>query len=180
MATGSGKTVVMAMLISWAFCNRGRVPGDTRFPAAALVVCPNLTVKERLQVLRPDQAGNYFEMFDIVPSQLMPELQKGKVLVTNWHLFAPESPHVESGRSYTVVNKGEESPEAFARRVLEDLHEHAPLMVLNDEAHHAYRPAPVGENERLTADDRAEREEATVWISGLEPHPAGVRHPLLC
>jgi acyl-CoA synthetase (AMP-forming)/AMP-acid ligase II len=107
-------------------------------------------------------------MFDIVPSQLMPELQKGKVLVTNWHLFAPESPHAESGRSYTVVNKGEESPEAFARRVLGDLHEHAPLMVLNDEAHHAYRPAPVSEKERLTADDKAEREEATVWISESE------------
>jgi type III restriction enzyme len=168
MATGSGKTVVMAMLISWAFCNRGRVPGDTRFPAAALVVCPNLTVKERLQVLRQDQTGNYYELFDIVPSQLMPELQKGKVLVTNWHLFAPESPHAESGRSYTVVNKGEESPEAFARRVLEDLQEHAPVMVLNDEAHHAYRPALVGEDERLSADDRAEREEATVWISGLD------------
>ena len=51
MATGSGKTVVMAMLIAWAFCNRGKVPSDERFPAAALVVCPNLTIKERLQVL---------------------------------------------------------------------------------------------------------------------------------
>jgi type III restriction enzyme len=153
-------------LISWVFCNRGRVPGDTRFPGAVLVVCPNLTVKERLQVLRPELAGNYYEAFDIVPSQLMPELQKGKVLVTNWHAFALESPHAEGGRSYVIVNKGEESPEAFARRILGDLYEHAPLMVLNDEAHHAYRPAAV--DTALNADEKAEREEATVWVRGLD------------
>jgi type III restriction enzyme len=168
MATGSGKTVVMAMLIAWAFCNRGRVPGDARFPAAVLVVCPNLTIKERLQVLRPDQEDNYYTAFDLVPSQLMPEVHKGKVLVTNWHQFAPASPHSEGGKSYIVVHKGEESPEAFARRVLGDLYDHAPLMVLNDEAHHAYRPAHVAETARLTADERAEREEATVWVSGLD------------
>ncbi len=168
MATGSGKTVVMAMLVAWAFCNRGRVPGDERFPAAALLVCPNLTVKERLQVLRPDDPQNYYAAFDIVPSQLMPELNKGKVLVTNWHLFAPESPHVEGGKSYVVVDKGEERPEAFARRVLGDLYDHAPIMVLNDEAHHAYRPAPLGDDSKLKAFEKAERDEATVWIAGLD------------
>jgi type III restriction enzyme len=169
MATGSGKTVVMAMLIAWAFCNRGRVPGDERFPSAALVVCPNLTIKERLQVLRPDnEDGTYYDEFDLVPSQLRPLLNAGKVLVTNWHRFAPESPHSEGGRSYVVVNKGEESPEAFARRVLGDLYDRAPIMVLNDEAHHAYRPAPVEETARLSATEKAEREEATVWIAGLD------------
>ena len=168
MATGSGKTVVMAMLTAWAFCNRGRVPGDDRFPNAVLVVCPNLTIKERLQVLRPEEVTNYYEAFDIVPSQLMPEMKKGKVLVTNWHLFAPESAHSEGGKSYTVVNKGDESPEAFARQRLGELFERAPVLVLNDEAHHAYRPAPVGEAEKLTAAEKAEREEATVWISGLD------------
>lgn len=168
MATGSGKTVVMAMLIAWAFCNRGRVPGDARFPNAVLVVCPNLTIKERLQVLRPENADNYYEAFDLVPAQLLPEIRKGKVLVTNWHWFAPESPHSESGKSYAVINKGEESPEAFARTRLGELYERAPIMVLNDEAHHAYRPAPVGEDEKLTAAEKTEREEATVWISGLD------------
>jgi hypothetical protein len=58
MATGIGKTVVMAMLTAWTLGNRGKFPGDIRFPAAVLVVCPNLTVKERLQVLRPDVAEN--------------------------------------------------------------------------------------------------------------------------
>jgi type III restriction enzyme len=169
MATGSGKTVVMAMLIVWAFCNRGRVPGDERFPVAALAVCPNLTIKERLQVLRPDnQGGTYYDEFELVPSSLRPLLNAGKVLVMNWHQFAPESPHSEGGRSYTVVNKGEESPGAFARRVLGDLYGRAPIMVLNDEAHHAYRPAAVAETTRLSAVEKAEREEATVWIAGLD------------
>ena len=140
MATGSGKTVVMAMLLSWAFCNRGRMPSDDRFPAAALILCPNLTIKERLQVLRPDVASNYFEQFAIVPATLLPELQQGKVIVANWHQLALESAHAEmsSGKktSFKVVNKGEESPEAFARRVLGELYNRAPIMVLNDEAHH--------------------------------------------
>lgn len=168
MATGSGKTVVMAMLLAWAFCNRGRVAGDERFPAAALAVCPNLTIKERLQVLRPDHEKNYYDEFDLVPSQLRPLLNAGKVLVTNWHQFAPESEHHESGKSYQVVNKGKEGAEAFARRVLGDLYEAGPLMVLNDEAHHAYRPALVEESAKLSAEEKAEREEATVWISGLD------------
>ncbi len=97
MATGSGKTVVMAMLISWTLCNRGRFPSDERFPSGVLVVCPNLTVKERLQVLRPDNPGNYYAEFDLVPTTLRPLMQDGKVLVTNWHVFAPESEHSEGG-----------------------------------------------------------------------------------
>lgn len=169
MATGSGKTVVMAMLIAWAFCNRGRVSGDNRFPNAVLVVCPNLTIKERLQVLRTDnQKGTYYDEFDLVPSQLRPLVNAGKVLITNWHQFAPESEHSEGGKSYIVVNKGEESPDAFAKRVLGDLYERAPIMVLNDEAHHAYRPAPLGMKEKLSSEEKAEREEATVWITGLD------------
>lgn len=168
MATGSGKTVVMAMLAAWALCNRGRVPGDERFPAGVLVVCPNLTIRERLQVLRPERADNYYEAFDLVPAALLPELRKGRVLVVNWHQFAPEGEHVEGGRKYDVVNKGPEGAGAFARRVVGDLADRGPLLVLNDEAHHAYRPAPVPDDAPLTREERAEREEATVWVAGLD------------
>ena len=166
MATGSGKTVVMAMLIAWAFCNRGKVPSDERFPHAALVVCPNLTIKKRLQVLRPEDLDNYYDAFELIPTKLRPLLNNGKVLVTNWHQFAPESEHSEGGQTYAVVNKGEETPDAFAKRVLGELYDRAPIMVLNDEGHHAYRPAPT--TERLSADVREERRGATVWVSGLD------------
>ena len=168
MATGSGKTVVMAMLIAWAFCNRGKVPSDDRFPKAALVVCPNLTIKERLQVLRPESSDNYYDAFELMPTKLRPLLNSGKVLVTNWHQFALESPQAEGGSTYSVVNKGEETPDAFAKRVLGELYERAPIMVLNDEGHHAYRPAPIDEKETLSRAEKSERQDATVWISGLD------------
>ncbi|MEN9576213.1 MAG: hypothetical protein RL514_4068 [Verrucomicrobiota bacterium] len=167
MATGSGKTVVMAMLIAWAFCNRGTKPGDPRFPRRALVICPNLTIKERLTVLRPGDPDSYYEKFDLVPSALRPELAKGKVLVTNWHGFNPESEVIKVG-GVTVGKLGAETPEAFAKNRLGDLWDIEPLMVLNDEGHHAYRPAPVGEDVKLTAQEKEDREEATVWVSGLD------------
>ncbi|MCY4558671.1 MAG: DEAD/DEAH box helicase family protein [Chloroflexi bacterium] len=165
MATGSGKTVVMAMLIAWAFCNRGTKPGDPRYPRRALVVCPNLTIRERLAVLLPSDRENYYEKFDLVPPSLRPELAKGKVLVTNWHLLQPQAPELRVG-GLEVGNLGEETPNAFARARLGELWADEPLMVLNDEGHHAYRPAPVGK--RLSAEEKAEREQATVWVSGLD------------
>jgi type III restriction enzyme len=170
MATGSGKTVVMAMVAAWTLCNRGRTPSDDRFPAAILIVCPNLTVKERLQVLRPDVAGNYYDTFGIVPSKLRPHMRADRVVVTNWHAFAPESPHSDGGKNFAVVDKGEEGPEAFTRRILKELGGLGQILVLNDEGHHCYRPKPpaeplIGEEAKAAKEDR---EEATVWISGLD------------
>ena len=167
MATGAGKTVVMAMLVSWAFCNRGTKPGDPRYPRRVLVVCPNLTIKERLRVLRPDDNENYYEKFDLVPSNLRPELAKGKVLVTNWHVLSPESPEIRVGGA-RVGYLGDETPEAFARARLGDLWDDEPLLVLNDEGHHAYRPADRPGSDTLTVDEKTDREQATVWVDGLD------------
>ena len=166
MATGSGKTVVMSMVVAWAFCNRWQNPATTLFPNGVLICCPNLTVKERLQVLRPERPDNYYEAFDIVPLKYRALLQSGKVLVTNWHRFAPESEHVEGGKSYAVVNKGPETPDTFARRVLEDLYDRLPIMVMNDEGHHCWRPAATEED--LAAVEKDEAEEARVWLDGLD------------
>ncbi len=185
MATGSGKTVVMAMLIAWAFCNRGVNRATKEYPSAVLICCPNLTVKERLQVLRPDNPDNYFAAFDIVPVNLRSHLQAGKVLIENWHRFAPESEHKEGDKSYAVVNKGPETPETIARRVLGDLFDHLPIMVLNDEGHHCWRPASpdrrveeVDTAKRgrkradVTREEASELEEeaneARVWLEGLD------------
>jgi len=165
MATGAGKTVVMAMLIAWAFCNRTAVPGNPRFPRRVLVVCPNLTIKERLNVLHPGAADNYYQRFDIVPSSLRPELAKGMVLVTNWHWFNP-APEVVTAGGMVVSRLGEETDEAFARKRLGDLFEDEPLMVLNDEGHHAWRPRDG--NGKLSAEEAAERQTATVWVDGLD------------
>ena len=118
-------------------------------------------------MLRPEDAGNYFDQFDIVPSALRPELAKGRVWVTNWHDFNPKAEELRVG-GVAVGRLGAETPEAFARDRLGELWDDEPLMVFNDEGHHAYRPSPVREGDALTAEERADREEATVWVSGLD------------
>ena len=99
MATGSGKTVVMAMIVAWAFCNRGQNPASTQFPNAVLICAPNITVRRRLNVLRTDQHPNYYDEFELVPAKYRGHLGAGKVLVTNWHAFAPKSEHREGDTS---------------------------------------------------------------------------------
>ncbi|MCP4200951.1 MAG: DEAD/DEAH box helicase family protein [bacterium] len=180
MATGSGKTVIMAMLIAWAFCNRGRNPGTRLYPSGVLICAPNLTVKKRLQVLRPEDPDNYFDEFDIVPSKYRELLGAGRIHITNWHGFAPKSEHSEGGTSYKVVQKGEETPEAFARDRLGELASRLPILVLNDEGHHCWRPNPDKKVEQLEKEAekgktkeekdalKEELEEARVWLAGLD------------
>jgi len=171
MATGSGKTVVMAMVIAWQVLNKLANPQDRRFSDAVLMVCPNLTIRERLQVLLPWHPKNYYVRFDLVPPGLLERLQQGKFQITNWHLFQPK----DDSRSRSVVQRGPESDTAFCRRVLKGLGSKKNILVINDEAHHAYRPAqPLSPEElkRLRKEERMQLEEefreATVWISGLD------------
>lgn len=176
MATGSGKTAVMAMLITWAFLNRARNPANTQFPNGVLVCAPNLTVKERLQVLKPEHPWNSYAYFDLVPAKHRDSLGAGKVHVTNWHGFSPKSEHEEGGTSYRVVQKGEETNDAFAKDRLGHLADHLPILVLNDEGHHCWRPNPAGHSEEvlaaLSTEERKrldeEKEEARVWLAGLD------------
>jgi len=166
MATGSGKTVVMGMVIAWQVLNKLVNPQDRRFSDAVLILCPNLTIRERLQVLLPAHKENYYVRFDLLPSGLLPRLHQGRFLITNWHTLLP----VDDSRSKSVVQRGEESDTAFCRRVLKELGEKKHILVINDEAHHAHRPAPLAEETKkeLTKEEIAEREEATVWVNGLD------------
>lgn len=166
MATGSGKTVVMGMVIAWQVLNKLADPQDRRFSDAVLLVCPNLTIRERLQVLLPWMRGSYYEKFALVPRGLLERLQQGRFQITNWHLFQPR----DDSRSRTVVQRGTESDTAFCRRVLSELGYKQNILVVNDEAHHAYRPAPLPDELRaqLSREEIAEREEATVWVGGLD------------
>lgn len=166
MATGSGKTVVMGMVIAWHVLNKLANPQDRRFSDAVLLVCPNLTIRERLQVLLPWKPNNYYDKFDLVPRGMMERLQQGKFEITNWHLFQPR----DDSRSRSVVQRGVESDAAFCRRVLKELGNKQNILVINDEAHHAYRPAPLPDEQRekLSQEEITEREEATVWVDGLD------------
>ncbi len=166
MATGAGKTVVMGMVIAWQVLNKLANPQDRRFSDAVLLVCPNLTIRERLQVLLPWKPGSYYDRFDLVPRGMLERLQQGRFEITNWHLFQPK----DDSRSRSVVQRGVESDTAFCRRVLKEIGSKQNLLVINDEAHHAYRPAPLPEEVRegLSPEEVAAREQATVWVSGLD------------
>lgn len=177
MATGSGKTVVMAMLIAWSILNKVTDRQNPNYSDAILVVCPNLTIKDRLQVLYPEREGgstgeSYYAKFDIVPSNLRALLTQGKVYVTNWHAFTLQDDTKKRG----VVNRGVESDAAFCDRVLEELQGKNNLLVLNDEAHHAYRITAsekqeedlLGEELESDFSDKEEEERARVWIEGLD------------
>src|SRR5262249_55155311 len=142
-----------------------------------LICAPNLTVKKRLQVLRPDPPDgleSYYDAFDLVPPRYRELLGLGRVLVTNWHGFALKSEHREGDTSYVVVQKGEETDEALARdRLGQDLVDRAPILVLNDEGHHCWRPqggsavlAGVTGEEKKALEDEAE--EARIWLAGLD------------
>jgi len=161
MATGSGKTTAMAMLIAWQVLNKVTYPQDKRFSKSILVIAPGLTVRRRLEVLRTSGAGNYYEEFGLIPPGLHDRLRQAKIVIHNWHLLMPLDP--EDGPR--VVKKGLESDEAFTRRVLDQLATANNIIVINDEAHHAWRDAPKSTVKGLSKD---EIEQATRWIEGLD------------
>jgi len=164
MATGSGKTVVMAMLIAWQVLNKVTYPQDRRFSRNILVVAPGLTVKNRLQVLLPTRADNYYDEFNIVPGGLWDALRQGRVLVRNWHVLSWETEE-QLAKKRSVDKRGPMSNEAYVRDVLQDLARSRNIVVINDEAHHAWRtPA----ESKVRGVRRAEIEEATIWVSGLD------------
>lgn len=168
MATGSGKTIVMAMVIAWQILNKVTYPQDARFAKHVLVLAPGLTVKSRLAVLEPAAEGNYYEVFRIVPPALLDTLRQGKVLVHNWHTLSWDSEEqVKKRRS--VDKRGVKSDEAYTREVLGKMANARNLLVINDEAHHAWRVNWEAEGKYLRARDlKDSAEEATVWIGGLD------------
>ena len=142
---------------------------EERDEDAAHVAAPLTLEPER--PLLPGGRGNYFEKFDLAPANLLPFLGHGRVLITNWHTLAVRD---DSGKRQ-VMQRGQESPVAFANRVLRDLGSKKNLLVINDEAHHAYRPAAYEDDRRpegMSAEEwsevKAAKEEATVWVSGLD------------
>ena len=165
MATGAGKTTVMAMIITWQVLNALTYPKRNKdFSRAVFIVAPGLTVKSRLQVLMPSE-GSYYDEFNLCPSESMRQkLNQAEVLIENWHTLMPLK---EVQRS--VVQKGKESDEAFTRRVLGKLAGHKDIIVINDEAHHAYRKPPeLKISKKQAAEQGIDLDEATRWIEGLD------------
>ena len=165
MATGSGKTVVMGMVIAWQILNKATHRSDSRFSRNVLVVAPGLTVRSRLSVLNPHQQENYYREFNLVPTNLRDRLRQGRVLIRNWHALNWET-EAQLRRRRSVDKRGARSDEAWIRNVLgRELSRSHNLVVINDEAHHAWR-VPT---ERKRGDFyKADLDEATRWVTALD------------
>jgi len=195
MATGTGKTTVMGMLAAWSILNKVANRSDARFSDTVLVICPNITIRERLQELDPNKGeASIYRAFDLVPPYLMNDLRKGKVIVTNWHVLEPQEMNTVGRDSSRVVRRGVErkvkvsktvngkrvevvetryfeSDTAMVERVLRSAKGKNNILVFNDEAHHAYRIRKLDNAPELEDNDElaeVERREATVWIEGLD------------
>jgi len=178
MATGSGKTVVMAMLIAWHALNKLANPQDARFSDTFLIVTPGITIRDRLRVLLPNDPQNYYRERDVLPLEMLEALQKAKIIITNFHAFRPRE-RIQAGKlTKQILKKGAaengftETPDEMVRRVCRELGTKKNIVVINDESHHCYRRRVAEEEEKLTGEDRREaekrEEEARIWISGLE------------
>ncbi len=181
MATGAGKTTVMAMLIAWQALNKFANPQDARFSDAFLVVTPGITIRDRLRVLWPNDPGNYYRQRDVLPPEWLDELQKAKIVITNFHAFKARDRGEGSALTKKILTGDQpaspfiETPAQVVRRVCRDLGAKRNIVVINDEAHHCYRRRAgvvAIPEEQLTGEEKAEArkrdEEARVWISGLE------------
>jgi type III restriction enzyme len=181
MATGSGKTVVMAMIIAWHAVNKARRPNSKAFSDAFLIVAPGITIRDRLRVLNPSDSENLYQALNLAPTDLLDGVRKARIVITNYHAFMlrekEQVPKLD--RQIFGGREGEktftESEGDMVARVGKDFMNRKNIIVLNDEAHHCYRRRVGGENangEPLTAEEKDEAkrndEAARVWISGLE------------
>ena len=176
LATGAGKTTVMAMLIAWHTLNAVRHPNARKFSKGFLVVAPGITIKDRLRVLQPNDPESYYKSREIVPEDMLRDLGQAKIVITNYHAFKKRDEvslnKVQQAALATTTRP--ESDGAMLRRVAGALMGMKNIVVLNDEAHHCYRERPLTPEEQmqLKGDDKAEAKEnneaARLWIAGLE------------
>jgi type III restriction enzyme len=179
MATGTGKTTVMAMLIAWQTINAVRRPSSKKFTRGFLVVTPGLTIRDRLRVLLPNDPDSYYASRELVPNDMISDLERAKIVITNYHAFKQrERMELSKGGRSLLQGRGEalntlETEGQMIQRVMPDLMGMKNIMVFNDEGHHCYREKP-GEDDvsTLKGDDKKEaqknNETARLWISGLE------------
>jgi type III restriction enzyme len=180
LATGAGKTTIMAMLIAWQTINAVRRPTSKNFTRGFLVVTPGLTIKDRLRVLLPNDPDSYYANRELVPHDLLEDITRAKIVITNYHAFKLRE-RIEVSKGGRALLKGRTGEELqttetegqMIQRVMPDLMGMKNILVLNDEAHHCYREKPPApDEEKLKGDEKKEAEKnneaARVWISGLE------------
>ena len=179
LATGAGKTTVMAMLIAWQTINAVRRPGSKRFSRGFLVVTPGLTIRDRLRVLQPNDPDSYFQSRELVPNDMLADLARAKIVITNYHAFKlRDTVELSAGGRALLRGRGPElntveSEGQMLQRVMPGLMGMKGVMVLNDEAHHCYQAKPdLDQEPELSGEEKDEAEKNTkaarLWINGLQ------------
>jgi type III restriction enzyme len=184
MATGAGKTVVMAMLIAWQTANKVASPRDARFAKRFLIVTPGITIKDRLRVLEPANPDNYYDERDLIPPDLKGAIRQAQIIITNYHAFLMRDSKEIKGVSSntrklllagTKTDPFKETPDAMVSRVLRDFAGSSErIVVFNDEAHHCYQDKPLtavvghGSVAKLTREQADANVDARRWFLGLQ------------
>ena len=177
LATGAGKTTVMAMLIAWQTINAVRRPSSKRFTRGFLVVTPGITIKDRLRVLQPNDPDSYYQSRELVPADMLGDLDRAKIVITNFHAFKRrETMEVSKGGRALLRGRGPdlestESEGQMLQRVMPELMGMKNVLALNDEAHHCYREKPGEDDEGdLEGEDRKVEKARmeTYWVPGVD------------
>jgi len=184
MATGTGKTVVMACFILYHFFNRQEYKNDTRYADYFLIIAPGITIKDRLNVLMVDTSAksnskkeDYYHLRALVPQKMEQSLKNlnSRLIITNYHTFEPKilkgnkrSPF--DGKVDLEGNKIDTgNVEDFLqviKRALSKFKTGKRLIVINDEAHHCYLPKSKG---KITDNEEGdENARAALWFSGIK------------
>jgi type III restriction enzyme len=179
LATGAGKTTVMAMLIAWQTVNAARHPGAKNFSRGFLLVTPGITIRDRLRVLLPNDPDSYYSSRELVPSDMRADIDRAKIVITNFHAFKLRE-RLELSSAGRALLKGRgpelqtlETEGQMIQRVMPELMGLKTIVVLNDEGHHCYRERVLADEvDELKGDEKEEakknNEAARLWISGIE------------
>lgn len=188
MATGTGKTVVMAMLILYHYINKKENPQDTRFADHFLLVAPGITIRDRLGVLYIDDSGkqeydklDYYHQRQLIPAKYARLLGglNSVITITNYHQFEPK---VYTGKKASpldgkivyvngepVKQKDKEEFSSVLSRLLGKNMKGKRIVVINDEAHHCYLPKSTNQKKKSEEEKETDEENknAMVWYEGL-------------
>jgi type III restriction enzyme len=166
LATGAGKTTVMAMIIAWQTVNAVRRETSKHFTRGFLICAPGLTIKDRLRVLQPNDPDSYYASRELVPGDMLDDVNKAKIVITNYHAFKlRERIELSKGGRQLLQGRGgeeldtQETEGQMIQRVMPDLMGMKNILAINDEAHHCYREKPKdADDEELKGDEKKEAE----------------------
>ena len=104
-------------------------------------------------MLQPNDPDSYYTSRELVPNDMLRDLERAKIVITNYHAFLRrETLELSKGGRALLRGQGpdlrtKETEGQMLQRVMPGLMGMKRILVLNDEAHHCYREKPAGEDD---------------------------------